>query len=106
MLEKREFKSKVKKVNKNTLYNFQIIIIAQLVQWTGISYQKKSYPPWAEFLGWCLALASMILIPIFAINQYLNASGTFVREVSTAQGHSVQFCLGAVGSISGSFHRN
>ena len=59
----------------------QTIIVAQLAQWAGISYQKKAYPAWAEFLGWCLALASMILIPLFAILQYIKAKGYGVEQV-------------------------
>ena len=64
------------------MFFIQIIIIAQLAQWTGISYQNKAYPGWAEFLGWCLALASMLLIPAFAIVQYKKSKGYSVSEVS------------------------
>jgi len=53
-----------------------------LAQWTGISYDEKAYPAWAEFFGWVLALASMIMIPIFAITQYYYSKGTTVNEVS------------------------
>ena len=48
--------------------------MASLVQWTGISYDNKPYPAWAEFFGWLLAIASMIMIPTFAIIQYFSSS--------------------------------
>lgn len=51
-----------------------VIILASLVQWTGISYDNKPYPAWAEFFGWLLAIASMIMIPTFAIIQYFSSS--------------------------------
>lgn len=60
----------------------QVIIIASLVQWGGVSYDKKPYPGWAEFFGWLLALASMVMIPIFAIVQCYYSKGTTITEVS------------------------
>lgn len=60
----------------------QVIIIASLVQWGGVSYDKKPYPGWAEFFGWLLALASMMMIPIFAIVQCYYSKGTTITEVS------------------------
>lgn len=57
-----------------------VIIIASLAQWGGISYDKKPYPGWAEFFGWLLALASMVMVPIFAIVQCYYSKGTTVTE--------------------------
>ncbi|XP_074614472.1 sodium- and chloride-dependent glycine transporter 2-like [Acropora palmata] len=59
-----------------------VIIIASLAQWGGISYDKKPYPGWAEFFGWLLALASMVMVPIFAIVQCYYSKGTTITEVS------------------------
>lgn len=57
-----------------------VIIIASLAQWGGISYDKKPYPGWAEFFGWLLALASMIMVPIFVIVQCYYSKGTTIAE--------------------------
>ncbi|XP_015757228.1 PREDICTED: sodium- and chloride-dependent glycine transporter 2-like [Acropora digitifera] len=57
-----------------------VIIIASLAQWGGISYDKKPYPGWAEFFGWLLALASMVMVPIFAIVQCYYCKGTTITE--------------------------
>lgn len=58
-----------------------VIILASLIQWSGLSYNNKPYPAGGEFLGWLLALASMVMIPIFAILQYIyNSRGTTVLE--------------------------
>lgn len=57
-----------------------VIIIASLAQWGGISYDKKPYPGWAEFFGWLLALASMVMVPIFVIVQCYYSKGTTIAE--------------------------
>ncbi|KAJ7379137.1 hypothetical protein OS493_017635 [Desmophyllum pertusum] len=57
-----------------------VIILASLAQWGGISYNKVPYPGWAEFLGWMLAIASMIMVPIFAIVQYYYSTGSSVAD--------------------------
>ena len=55
--------------------------MANLIQWNGVSYNKKPYPAWAELLGWMMALASMLLIPGFAIHQLWKTPGT-LQEVT------------------------
>lgn len=54
--------------------------MANVIQWQGVSYNNKPYPGWAEFLGWLMALSSMVLIPAFAIYQLWKTPGT-VKEV-------------------------
>lgn len=38
------------------------------------------YPWWGEVLGWCLALSSMLCIPVSVLYKLFRAKGTF-REV-------------------------
>ena len=40
------------------------------------------YPGWAEFFGWLLAIASMIMVPTFALIQFYHSRGTTLTEVS------------------------
>lgn len=54
--------------------------MANVIQWQGVSYNNKPYPGWAEFLGWLMALSSMVLIPAFAIYQLWKTPGT-LKEV-------------------------
>lgn len=71
----------------------QVIILASLIQWSGLSYNNKPYPAGGEFLGWLLALASMVMIPIFAILQYIyNSRGTTVLEVSVGYNLQISRC--------------
>jgi hypothetical protein len=58
-----------------------MIIIAQIVMWGGVSYDKKPYPQWAEVVGWFLAFLSMSFIPVFAVIQFYKAKGATFKEV-------------------------
>eukprot|EP00794_Sanderia_malayensis_P003630 gene3630-4144_t len=61
-----------------------VILVTMLVfhsyKWSGLSYNKQSYPVWAEFIGWCVSLSSMVLIPIFAILNLYRAEGYTLQE--------------------------
>ncbi|XP_032222489.1 sodium- and chloride-dependent GABA transporter 1 isoform X2 [Nematostella vectensis] len=56
------------------------IFIFSLVQWQGVSYDDYQYPPWAEFVGWVMALSSMLWIPGVAIYKMSRAKGTFMER--------------------------
>ena len=64
------------------------IFLYSTSQWAGVSYGDYKYPPWAEFIGWLLALSSMLLIPGVAIWQLYRTPGTFM-EVSAPELWSV-----------------
>ena len=57
------------------------IFIFHLYSWTGISYDKKPYPAWAEVIGWLIALASIGMIPAFAVINFCRAEGSTIKEV-------------------------
>ena len=63
--------------------------MANVIQWNGVSYNKRPYPGWAELLGWVMALSSMLLIPGFAFHQLWKTPGT-LREVTVL---SIVVCL-------------
>lgn len=63
--------------------SLQAIFMANIIQWNGVSYNKQPYPGWAELLGWMMALASILLIPGFAIHQMWKTPGT-LSEVSAS----------------------
>ena len=56
--------------------SLQVIVMANIIQWNGVAYNKQPYPGWAELLGWMMALASILLIPGFAIHQMWKTPGT------------------------------
>ena len=57
------------------------IFIFTLVNWGGVSYNDKKYPAWAEFIGWCFALSSMLMIPIMMIVTLWKTNGDSFMEV-------------------------
>lgn len=72
--------------------SLQAIVMANIIQWNGVSYNKQPYPGWAELLGWMMALASILLIPGFAIHQMWKTPGT-LSEVSFASVSDLYFIL-------------
>jgi hypothetical protein len=46
-----------------------------------LKYDEYLYPSWAEWIGWTLALSSILMIPLVAFINMLQTPGTF-KEVS------------------------
>lgn len=38
-----------------------------IIDFTPLSFGDYVLPGWAQFLGWCMALVSIVVIPIFAV---------------------------------------
>ena len=61
------------------------------------------YPTWAQALGMCLAMLSMICIPIYAVYKLLTSPGTTLLEVKKNQNidlylihNSLRFRFGSI----------
>ncbi|XP_048746684.2 sodium-dependent dopamine transporter-like isoform X2 [Ostrea edulis] len=52
------------------------IMIFGLVQYTPHRYDNYEYPWEANFIGWCVALSSVLCIPLFAIIAFIRARGS------------------------------
>lgn len=39
------------------------------------------YPPWANFLGWSIAISSMSMIPLMGTYKLLTTKGTFMERM-------------------------
>ncbi|XP_031574793.1 sodium- and chloride-dependent GABA transporter 1-like [Actinia tenebrosa] len=57
-----------------------IIFIWNCVSWEGISYGDHQFPPWAEFMGWMLCVASLVFVPGFAIYKMYHYKGSFSQR--------------------------
>ncbi|XP_014670558.1 PREDICTED: sodium- and chloride-dependent taurine transporter-like [Priapulus caudatus] len=57
------------------------IFVFELVRYVPLkiegSFFSYEYPMWAQSCGWCLALTSMSMVPIYAIYKLLSTPGTF-----------------------------
>ncbi|KAK5648640.1 hypothetical protein RI129_003532 [Pyrocoelia pectoralis] len=58
------------------------VILFGLIFPDPLKYEDYDYPGWAEGVGWCLALASILMIPLTAIWQLLKAPGTFKEKLA------------------------
>ncbi|KAL1115231.1 hypothetical protein AAG570_007262, partial [Ranatra chinensis] len=57
------------------------VVLFGLIYQEPLTYQEYTYPAWAEWIGWGLALTSILSIPLLAIVQIIKSPGTF-RDVS------------------------
>ena len=57
-----------------------MIILANVFQWTGISYNNIPYPWWAELVGWVVSLSTIALIPGVALYEMWRTPGS-LKEV-------------------------
>lgn len=61
---------------------FQSCFVFSLVKYKPLTYNKVyEYPDWSIGLGWCLALSSMICIPMVMVIKILQSEGPLI-EVS------------------------
>lgn len=59
------------------------IFMASTVSYSPIKYDNDEvYPLWGELLGWCLALSSMLCVPVVALVQIYYEKGTFRERVN------------------------
>ncbi|XP_062240750.1 sodium- and chloride-dependent GABA transporter ine [Platichthys flesus] len=60
------------------------ILISSIVQYTPVHYGKYNYPLWAEYVGWCISLVSIVWIPVCAIQEICSTKGSFLQRLKTA----------------------
>lgn len=56
------------------------VVVFGLIYQEPLKYNDYMYPSWAEWMGWALALSSILMIPMFMILQLFQAPGT-LKEV-------------------------
>jgi len=57
------------------------ILLFTFINHTPVSYNSYPYPDWAIVVGWMLALASIVPIPLVAAIQLTKAKGTFKQRL-------------------------
>ena len=55
---------------------FQGIFLFSVIKYQPLTYEERPYPKWAEGLGWIIACASMLCVPITAVKVLCNAEGS------------------------------
>lgn len=60
----------------------QFILIFTVIQYKPITYNDYVYPNWSLVIAFCMALSSVICIPVYAIFKIAMSDGTTILEVS------------------------
>ncbi|XP_034393910.1 sodium- and chloride-dependent taurine transporter-like [Cyclopterus lumpus] len=56
--------------------------VFSLVKYKPLTYNKVyEYPDWAIGLGWCLAMSSMICIPMVMVIKILQSEGPLIERI-------------------------
>lgn len=61
------------------LYLLQIILVFSVIQFKPARYESYEYPTWAQGVGWVIALASIIWIPLAALHTIWVLPGSFTQ---------------------------
>ncbi|XP_058483268.1 sodium- and chloride-dependent GABA transporter ine [Solea solea] len=58
-----------------------VILIFSIIQFKPARYEDNVFPPWAQGVGWVIALASIIWIPLGAIHTLWVLPGSFTQKL-------------------------
>ncbi|XP_017781709.1 PREDICTED: sodium-dependent noradrenaline transporter-like isoform X1 [Nicrophorus vespilloides] len=58
------------------------VVIFGLLYPQPLQYNDYFYPSWANYIGWFLALSSILMIPIVAVIQILKTKGSFMERLA------------------------
>lgn len=61
-----------------------IILMSSIIQYTPAHYGTYTYPEWAEGVGWCISLVSIVWIPLGAIQELYINKGSILQRLKTA----------------------
>lgn len=58
-----------------------VILVFSVIQFKPARYENYVFPPWAQGVGWVIALASIIWIPLGAVHTLFTLSGSFMQKL-------------------------
>ncbi|XP_048123371.1 sodium- and chloride-dependent GABA transporter ine isoform X2 [Alosa alosa] len=58
-----------------------VILVFSVIQFKPARYEDYVYPPWAQGVGWVIALASIMWIPLAAIHTLWVLPGSFMERI-------------------------
>ena len=64
------------------------MVVVSVINFKQLTYDDYVFPPWANWVGWGIALSSMTLVPAYIAYKFLSTRGS-LWEVSSAQGERV-----------------
>ncbi|TSL82618.1 Lysophosphatidylcholine acyltransferase 1 [Bagarius yarrelli] len=60
------------------------MVVVSFATFNPPKYGSYSFPTWANMLGWCLSISSMIMVPIYAIYKFCVLPGRFCTKLAYA----------------------
>lgn len=62
-----------------SFFLLQVILIFSIIQFKPARYENYVFPPWAQGVGWVIAMASIIWIPLGAIHTLWVLPGSLMQ---------------------------
>lgn len=59
----------------------QLVLIVSIATWSAVTYGDYIYPTWTTSVGWCLALSSLLPIPVTAAIKIFTANEINIKQV-------------------------
>lgn len=63
----------------------QIILVFVIIQFQPARYEGVTFPSWAQGIGWVVAVASIIWIPLCAIHTLWVLPGSFLQVTPSTE---------------------
>uniref|UniRef100_A0A671W5W1 Transporter n=1 Tax=Sparus aurata TaxID=8175 RepID=A0A671W5W1_SPAAU len=57
------------------------VVVASTLTSSSLKYDEYVFPYWANFVGWGIAMSSMLFVPVYAIYKFLSLPGTFKERI-------------------------
>lgn len=70
---------KASQQNFTCLFLLQVILIFSIIQFKPARYEDYVFPPWAQGVGWVIALASIIWIPLGVVHTLWVLPGSLMQ---------------------------
>uniref|UniRef100_A0A4W4HBN0 Transporter n=1 Tax=Electrophorus electricus TaxID=8005 RepID=A0A4W4HBN0_ELEEL len=59
-----------------------VVVLASIVTTSELKYEDYVFPRWSVWMGWGIALSSMLFVPFYAIYKFLSLPGTFKQRIA------------------------
>ncbi|XP_066538733.1 sodium-dependent dopamine transporter [Hoplias malabaricus] len=60
------------------------MVVVSFATFNPPKYGSYSFPMWANMVGWCLSISSMIMVPLYAIYKFCSLPGSFCAKLAYA----------------------
>lgn len=58
------------------------VVIASIVNAGDLKYDDYTFPKWSNYIGWGIALSSMVFVPFYAIYKLITLKGSFKERIA------------------------